>query len=184
MGTSTDFAVGSIAGHSHSFRAAHRDGNDTPITTTVTLTVPMSHEDIEGALWWLLRDEGVTFEDIATDDDAVWFLLESMIGHGTSAVESYRLDLADLRPGDPSYEHFLRLRRRVEALVGPRPGSRRTARGRASRSAVTRCPSGADAKAGADQHTEGSHGGHRAPFLISPSHNPQPGTRTQEGARG
>ncbi|MBA3905623.1 MAG: WhiB family transcriptional regulator [Pseudonocardiales bacterium] len=28
---------------------------------------------------------------------------------------------------------------------------------------------------------EGSSGGHRAPLLISRTHNPQPGTRTQEG---
>ena len=28
---------------------------------------------------------------------------------------------------------------------------------------------------------EGSSGGHRAPLLISHTHNPQPGTRTQEG---
>ena len=30
---------------------------------------------------------------------------------------------------------------------------------------------------------EGSSGGHRAPLLISHTHNPQPGTRTQEGHR-
>lgn len=31
--------------------------------------------------------------------------------------------------------------------------------------------------------TEGSHGGHRAPLLISHTHSPQAGTRTQEGHR-
>jgi hypothetical protein len=46
-----------------------------------------------------------------------------MIGHGAWAVESYRLDLADLRPLDPNYRHLVRLRRRVEDLVGPRPAS-------------------------------------------------------------
>ena len=64
----------------------------------------------------------MTFEDLADDGDAVTYLLESMIGHGTWAVESYRLDLADLRPSDANYAHLVRLRRRVEALIGPRPG--------------------------------------------------------------
>jgi hypothetical protein len=36
-------------------------------------------------------------------------------------VESYRLDLADLRPSDANYAHLVRLRRRVEDLIGPRP---------------------------------------------------------------
>jgi hypothetical protein len=31
---------------------------------------------------------------------------------------------------------------------------------------------------------EGSSGGHRAPPLVSHTHNPQPGTRTQEGLQG
>jgi hypothetical protein len=31
---------------------------------------------------------------------------------------------------------------------------------------------------------EGSHGGNRAPLLVSHAHNPQPGTRAAEGHRG
>lgn len=180
MGASTDLVFGSIAGHARSFRAPHRDGNDTPITTTVTLSVPMSHEDVEAALWWLLRDEGVTFDDIADDGDAVWFLLESLIGHGTWAVESYRLDLADLTPADPNYEHLVRLRRRVEALVGPRSGSKRGPRTRGRRAAVTRCPSGADAMTDEGGQADGSYGGHRTPLLISPT--PTPSQRHLNGA--
>ncbi len=87
--------------HVQSFCAAHRDGNDFAGHNDGHADgADVADEDIEGVLWWFLRDEGVTFEDIAADGAAVWFLLESMLGRGTSAVESERLDLADLRPGD------------------------------------------------------------------------------------
>ena len=122
MATS-DLAHGTLGGKLTSFAAAHRDSNPTAITTSVVLTVPMSHEDVEATLWQLIRDEGVTFEDLADDDHARWFLLDSILGRGVTSIEDYRLDLESLSPGDPAYPTFLRLRTRVEALIGPRPGS-------------------------------------------------------------
>jgi hypothetical protein len=41
----SDLAVGTLRGQPTSFAAAHRDSNSTAITTSVVLTVPMSHED-------------------------------------------------------------------------------------------------------------------------------------------
>ena len=57
----TRLAVGQIGERATAFAAAHRDGNPPPVTTVVTFTVPMSHEDIEAVLWRLLRHEGVTY---------------------------------------------------------------------------------------------------------------------------
>ena len=89
-----DVAVGVVGRHEAVFRPAHRDANATPITTTVVLRVPMSHEDVEALFWRMLRDEGVSFADLADDADACWFLLDAIVGHGVSTIDSYRDALA------------------------------------------------------------------------------------------
>ncbi len=131
----SDLAVGTLGGEPMSFPAAHRDSNSTAITTTVVFTVPMSHEDVEAALWQLVRDEGVTFNDLADDRNARWLLLDSILGRGVTAIESYRMDLEALSPVDPAYPMMLRLRTRVEALIGPRPGRRRRPAGKSTQPA-------------------------------------------------
>lgn len=161
--TETRLAVGQIGGRATAFRAAHRDGNQTPVTTVVTFTVPMSHEDIEAVLWRLLRHEGVTFADLDDDRNALWLLLDAILGAGVAAIESHRLDLADIGPCSADYPDVLRLRRRVEALIGAHPHRRRS-RARPGRG-------------------EGSRGGNRAPFLISHTHEHLAGTRAAEGSR-
>lgn len=119
--TGADLTVGRAGAHTASFRAAHRDvGNDTPVTTSVVLTVPMSHEDIEAVFWRMLRDEGVTFAELEDDATACWYLFDALIGNGVSEIEPYRLGIAQLTPTDPHHEPVTRLRRRVEQLFGPR----------------------------------------------------------------
>lgn len=111
------------AAHTASFWAAHRDaGINTPITTSVVLTVPMSHEDIEAVFWRMLRDEGVAFDDLDDDETACWYLFDALIGHGVTAIEPYRMAIAALTPVDPHYAPVMRVRRRVEQLFGARPG--------------------------------------------------------------
>jgi hypothetical protein len=124
-----DLVVGGVGRHEACFRAAHRDANTTPITTTVLLRVPMSHEDVEALFWRMLRDEGVSFADLADDTNACWFLLDAVVGHGVSTIDSYRDALAAVSPGDPDHEAVTQLRERVEQLLGPHPRRR----GRTSR---------------------------------------------------
>lgn len=124
-----DLTVGVVGRHETVFRAAHRDANTTPITTTVVLRVPMSHEDVEALFWRMLRDEGVAFADLADDTNACWFLLDAIVGHGVSTIDSYRDALAAISPTDPDHDAVTQLRQRVEQLLGPHPRHR----GRASR---------------------------------------------------
>ncbi len=126
--TRNRLAVGQIGDHATAFEAAHRDGNQTQITTVITFTVPMSHEDIEAVLWRLLRNEGVTFAELDDDTTARWLLLDAILGAGVAAIESHRLDLDDVCPRSSDYPDVLRLRARVEALVGAHPRRRRTRR--------------------------------------------------------
>lgn len=159
--TPTDLTAGQAGRHGVSFQAAHRDANRTPVTTSVVLTVPMSHEDIEAVFWRLLRDGGVTFAELAEDSGACWYLLDSIIGEGVASVDSYRLALAEVTPVDPDYADIVRVRRRVEELFGPHPHRRRAGGRRAER----------------------SRSGNRAPLLISHSHSTQAGTPALEGGR-
>ncbi len=159
--TSADLTVGQVGRNTVSFRAPHSDVNRTPVTTSVVLTVPMSHEDIEAVFWRLLRDGGVTFAELAEDSGACWYLLDSIIGEGVSTIESYRLALAEVTAADPEDAAVGWVRRRVEELFGPHPCRRRAAGRRAER----------------------SRGGNRAPLLISHSHSTQAGTPALEGGR-
>ena len=85
------------------------------------LRVPMSHEDVEALFWRMLRDEGVSFADLADDTNACWFLLDAILGHGVSTVDSYRDALAAVSPADPDHDAVTQLRHRVEQLLGPHP---------------------------------------------------------------
>ena len=88
----------------------------------------MSHEDVEALFWRMLRDEGVSFADLADDADACWFLLDAIVGHGVSTIDSYRDALAAVSPADPDHDAVTQLRQRVRAADRAAPAPPRSAR--------------------------------------------------------
>lgn len=177
----TDLTVGRIGCHAASFRAAHCDLRRNSITTAVQLAVPMSHEDIEAVFWRMLRDEGVTFADLADDGDACWYLLDALIGYGVAQIECYRMAIAQARPSDPEHAAIVRLRRRVEELFGPAVRPPRAA-ARTRRPARARgAPAVEPGEAG---RGERSRGGNRAPLLVSHPTTPCQGHEQRKDTEG
>jgi hypothetical protein len=113
--------TGTVGGHAGEFIPVHRQENDTPVALTLTMTLPMSLEDVTAALWFLVadypRDE---LDDVLGDPPYLHRLvLESAHCAGFDELESVRLGFADIEPGTLAHEFLTLVRTRVADLYGP-----------------------------------------------------------------
>ncbi|WP_075553446.1 hypothetical protein [Pseudonocardia sp. Ae505_Ps2] len=107
-------------GQSMETLAVHRDGNRSPIVTTLTMTVPLSHDDIEAVLWPLLSS-GTAIDELNDPDTTLFYLLAAILADGTTRLEDVRRELDALRPGTATHALYRALRARVQLLCGARP---------------------------------------------------------------
>lgn len=112
---------GTVAGHSCQFAVALRDGNPTPVVTQVSMTVPMSLEDIEAVLWSV--SPGMDGADWADDDYLHGLIAGTVLADSYAYIEGARLHLESLTPGCDEYEFAQWLRWRVRQLYAPDAGS-------------------------------------------------------------
>lgn len=121
-------ATGTVAGRAAEFVAVHRQENDTPATASLTMTVPMSLEDITAALWILVSD-GYPVADLREDGPAHVhaLVLETVLAEGCSALDVARLNLASIAAGSQQHSALCELRSLVTELYGsPRRSCRAT----------------------------------------------------------
>lgn len=109
-GYATARTTGTINGHNVEFTSLHREDNDTPVTTSVTVTMPMSVEDLAAALWILVTG-GMTFEELTDDQVARELVLETVFAEGGLKLADARQAMSATRPR--TTEH--RLARQVQA---------------------------------------------------------------------
>lgn len=105
---------GTVAGHACRFAVALRDGNPTPIVAQVSMTVPLSLEDIEAVLWWV--SPGMDDADWADDDYLHGLIAGTVLADSYTDIEGARLHLASLTAGSDKYEFAQWLRQRVRQL--------------------------------------------------------------------
>lgn len=110
---------GTVAGHACRFAVALRDGNPTPVVTQVSMTVPMSLEDIEAVLWFV--SPGLDDADWADDDYLHGLIAGTVLADSFTSIEAARLRMEALTPGSDEYEFAQWLRRRVRQLYAPEP---------------------------------------------------------------
>jgi hypothetical protein len=135
----TTMATGTIAGHHTEFTPIHREGNPTPVAFEVTMTVPMSTEDIVAALWVTLNS-GYTMADLLNPPcprfAAQAIVLETLLAEGARVQEAL-VEIPEVRPGTEEGALLAQLRAFVAeqfptpapaACPAPRPARRRTAR--------------------------------------------------------
>lgn len=117
----TTMTTGTVAGQAAEFIPVHRQDNDTPVALTLTMTLPMSLEDVTAALWFLVADwPHEEIADALADADYVHRLvLESATCAGFDELESVRLGFADIEPGTLAHEVLIVIRARVAELYGP-----------------------------------------------------------------
>lgn len=117
----TPLARGSVGRHTARFIPEHRQDNDTPEALELSLTVPMSLEDVTAALWYLVGCWPLDELDEALADAAYLhgLVLEVVLTAGMAEVDSERHSLARFTPGTEGYEALCRLRARVAELYGP-----------------------------------------------------------------
>jgi hypothetical protein len=111
----------------------HRQENSTPVALELTMTVPMSLDDVTAALWILLgfwpREE---LDDALNDADFLrQQVLETVLAAGASELENARMSFGKQAPGTPAFSALASIRARVSELYGPattpRPRSCQTA---------------------------------------------------------
>jgi len=108
---------GTVAGHACRFAVALRDGNPTPVVAQVSMTVPVSLEDIEAVLWFV--SPGLDDADWADDDYLHGLVAGTVLAENFTAIESARLQMAALTPGSDEHGFALWLRQRVRQLYAP-----------------------------------------------------------------
>lgn len=108
---------GTVAGHSCRFAVALRDGNPTPVVTQVSMTVPMSLEDIEAVLWSV--SPGMDEADWSDDDYLHGLIAGTVLADSYTYIEAARFHLESLTPGSDEYEFAQWLRWRVRQLYAP-----------------------------------------------------------------
>ena len=125
-------ALGFLGGHSAVFPSQLREGTDQHPTLHVTLTVPVSHADIEAVLWWLI-EQGSTLAELADVETAVFLVCDALAHEPTHVFTDARDTLAALPAGGVVWERYRQVRAIAEGLIGPRPEPARRAPGRGSR---------------------------------------------------
>ncbi|MCA1194437.1 hypothetical protein [Saccharopolyspora sp. 6V] len=113
-----EFAKGSIGGHGVVFQAAHRDGNDTPAAVQVSMTVPMSYEDIVAALY-IVATGGMGLDELADDDMVRRVVVETLLSEDSAFLTSVSVDLEEARSGSAEYALAQALRARVVEVFAP-----------------------------------------------------------------
>jgi len=110
---------GTVAGHACRFAVALRDGNPTPVVTQMSMTVPLSLEDIEAVLWFV--SPGLDDADWADEEYLHGLVAGTVLAENFTAIEAARLQMAAVTPGSDEYEFAQWLRRRVRQLYPPEP---------------------------------------------------------------
>ncbi|GAA0533692.1 hypothetical protein GCM10009533_36040 [Saccharopolyspora spinosporotrichia] len=115
----TERAQGMVGDHHATFIPTHREDNDTPIVMQVSMSVPVSLEDVE-AVFWILVNGGATLEPCELGDDqyAHAMVLETFLHEGSNRIYLVRQDIEDIKPGSGDYALLLMIRRRVAELYG------------------------------------------------------------------
>lgn len=127
--------VVSAAGHCDAFIASHRQDNTTPVLVELTMTVPMSAEDIAAIVYTLVYDcDDADFADFLSSDEEFRAMVgELVFGHGALGVEDAQTAAGAIKRGTRAHRRLQQIRQRVHELYGPPPAAtprQRTARRR------------------------------------------------------
>ena len=110
-----------LAGRATSFASGLEEGRtDRHPVTALTLTVPLTHDDVEAVLWWVVQ-HGARLDELADLDAALSYLCDALAHAATSEFDQARHTLAGLAPGSDEHCVYQRLRAVAERLIGPRP---------------------------------------------------------------
>ncbi|EHR53356.1 hypothetical protein SacmaDRAFT_5191 [Saccharomonospora marina XMU15] len=126
LSTSRSLHAGAVVGgHEVDFIASHREDNDTPVAMAVTLTVPVSLEDV-AAMLWIAVNGGATFEELDADYTRE-FVAETLLNVGGLGISDARLEMAAAKPGTGEYAIAQQVRRHAREVFGasvPAPRAR------------------------------------------------------------
>ncbi|SDX91470.1 hypothetical protein SAMN05216215_101756 [Saccharopolyspora shandongensis] len=114
-----DQAQGMVGENHAKFFPTHREGNDTPVVMQVSMSLPVSLEDIEAVLW-IAVNGGMTLDERELGDDAFAheMVLETFLHEGSNRVYEARLDIEEIKPGGGDWALLMMVRKRVRELYG------------------------------------------------------------------
>lgn len=120
-------ASASVAGHATEYIPVHREGDPAPVELELMVSVPLTVEDVTGALWWLVGENwsAADQDDLLTDTEELHrMVVELVMALGGGGVEDARLALEEVRPGTAQARVVQRIRGRVRKLYAPVPAPR------------------------------------------------------------
>ncbi|MBP2321405.1 hypothetical protein JOF56_001790 [Kibdelosporangium banguiense] len=119
-----DMVPGTVAGQSTQVIAQHRQNNMSPVVLDMTVTIPMSLDDVTAVLWILWDGCCGPLEEF-TGDPAYMrrMVLETYLAEGGLRIEETLCRLANLTPGDRDYADWQKLRAEVARVYGTGPAT-------------------------------------------------------------
>jgi hypothetical protein len=111
-------ALGFLGAHSVEFPSQLREGTDRRPDLMVTLTVPVSLEDIEAVLWWL-TEQGIALDELDDPQAAVFYLCDALAHEKSDAFLDARDTIAALPTASTEHRRYQRVRAIVTGLIGP-----------------------------------------------------------------
>lgn len=117
-------ASGSLGRHRVTFPSALRENANERPTQTLTLTVPVSHEDLDAVFWWLVNS-GVKPAELANPRDAMFYLCDALAHEHTHTFDDARRAITRLRPGTTKHDLYCQIATVVDDLIGARPANQR-----------------------------------------------------------
>ncbi|SDY10430.1 hypothetical protein SAMN05216215_10203 [Saccharopolyspora shandongensis] len=115
----TDKAQGMVGENHATFFPSHREGNDSPVVMQVSMSLPVSLEDIEAVLW-IAVNGGMTLDERELGDDqyAHEMVLETLLHEGGNRIYNARMDIEEIKPGGGQWALLMMIRKRVRDLYG------------------------------------------------------------------
>ncbi|RCW37490.1 hypothetical protein DFQ14_1277 [Halopolyspora algeriensis] len=113
----TPKATADVGGRSVEYTPTHREATETPAALSMSVTVPMSLEDITAALW-LVIDGGMPLDELDDIEFTHRMVVETLITEGSAAVTDARHALAELKPGTARANVAVAVRAKVAELYG------------------------------------------------------------------
>jgi hypothetical protein len=120
-----DMTDGTVCGAPTRVTVEHRQNNPSPIALDMTVTIPMSLDDVAAVLWILWNGMCCPLDEITSDLAFLHrMVLETYLAEGGVRIEETLCVVTNLTPAHRDFHDWVKLRAEVARIYGPQGQAR------------------------------------------------------------